>query len=161
MRTPAEVVAQLTRGPDTLRAVLADVPPRHLTRRPRAGKWSAHEHACHLALMEPFWAVRLERILSEDVPTIPDYAPDADEPPDRLLALELDAALDDYARRRQALVQRLETLTPAQWQRGAVHAAHARYSLYFMCRHAALHDMLHAYRVEEFALGTHWPQERE
>lgn len=44
---------------------------------------------------------------------------------------------------------------------GAVHTGHARYSLFLMCRHAALHDMLHAYRIEESALGTHWPEERD
>ena len=67
MRTPADVIAQLARGPDILRAVVADVPPADLKRRPRPEKWSAHEHACHLALMEPLWAARAERILAEDV----------------------------------------------------------------------------------------------
>ncbi|CAA9351479.1 MAG: hypothetical protein AVDCRST_MAG11-3533 [uncultured Gemmatimonadaceae bacterium] len=160
MRTPADVIAQLARGPDALRALVADVPPADLTRRPRPGKWSAHEHACHLALVEPLWAARLERILAEDVPTIVSYEPDADEPPDRLLAMDLGAALDTYERGRQALLERLAALGPPDWARGAVNTAHARYSLFLMCRHAALHDMLHAYRIEESALGTHWPDER-
>ena len=160
MHTPTEVIAQLARGPATLRAVVADVPPADLTRRPRPEKWSAHEHACHLALVEPLWAARLERILAEDVPTIVSYEPDADEPLDRLLAMDLEAALDAYERGREALLGRLEALPPAAWARRAVNTAHARYSLFLMCRHAALHDMLHAYRVEESALGTHWPRER-
>jgi hypothetical protein len=160
MRTPAEVIAQLARGPGTLRALLADVPPPDLRRRPRPAKWSAHEHACHLALVEPLWAARLERILAEDVPTIVSYEPDADEPPDRLLGLDLEEALAGYERGRRALLERLEALRPEDWQRGAVNTAHARYSLFLMCRHAALHDMLHVYRVEESALGTHWPGER-
>jgi hypothetical protein len=110
--------------------------------------------------VEPLWAERVERILAEDVPTIVSYEPDADEPPDRLLGMDLAAALDAYERGRVALVRRLEPLGPADWARGAVNTAHARYSLFLMCRHAALHDMLHAYRVEESALGTHWPHER-
>ena len=160
MQTPDDVIAQLARGPAVLRALVADVPPDDLRRRPREGKWSAHEHACHLALMEPLWAERAERILREDRPTIVNYEPDADEPPDRLLAMNLAAALDAYERGRQALVARLGTLPAPAWARGAVHPGHARYSLFLMCRHAALHDMLHAYRVEESALGTHWPAER-
>jgi hypothetical protein len=160
MRTPDEVIAQLARGPDTLRAVVADVPPADLKRRPAPGRWSAHEHACHLALMEPLWAARVERILAEDVPTIVSYEPDADEPPDRLLRMELGAALDAYADARRLLVRRLGALPAEAWGRRAVNTAHARYSLFLMCRHAALHDMLHAYRVEESALGTHWPGER-
>lgn len=160
MRTPAEVVAQLARGPDALLALVSDVPPADLKRRPRPEKWSAHEHACHLALVEPLWAARLERILAEDVPTIVSYEPDADEPPDRLLAMDLGAALDAYDQGRRALLARLEEIAPADWERKAVNTAHTRYSLFLMCRHAALHDMLHTYRVEESALGTHWPTER-
>ena len=160
MRTPAEVMAQLARGPDTLRAVVADVPAADLKRRPAPARWSAHEHACHLALMEPLWAARAERILAEDVPTIVSYEPDADEPPDRLLRMDLGAALDAYEDARRRLLLRLEALTPADWERRAVHTTHARYSLFLMCRHAALHDMLHIYRVEESVLGTHWPGER-
>jgi len=160
MRTPADVIAQLARGPATVRALVADVPPADLKRRPRPEKWSAHEHACHLALVEPLWSARLTRMLAEDSPTIVSYEPDSDEPPDRLLAMELAAALDDYERGREALLARLAALTPAEWARGGANTAHARYSLFLMCRHAALHDMLHAYRVEESALGTHWAGER-
>lgn len=160
MLTPADVLAQLARGPATLRALVADVPPADLRRRPREGKWSAHEHACHLALTEPLWTERAERILREECPTIVNYEPDADEPPDRLLGMDLAAALDAYERGRAAFVARLAALPAAAWAREAVHTGHARYSLFLMCRHAALHDMLHVYRVEESALGTHWPAER-
>ena len=160
MRTPAEVIEQLTRGPDVLRALLADVPPADLKRRPAPNRWSAHEHACHLSLMEPLWAARVDRILSEDNPTILSYEPDADEPQDRLLNMDLAAALDAYDTARHQLIARLRKLTSDQWQRSAVNTAHARYSLFLMCRHAALHDALHTYRIEESALGTHWPQDR-
>lgn len=159
MRTPTEIIEQLARGPDTLRALIADVPPADLKRRPRPEKWSAHENACHLALVEPLWAARLERILAEDVPTIVSYEPDADEPPDRLLAMVLGEAMDAYEHGRRILLARLAQLDPSAWERRAVNTAHARYSLFLMCRHAALHDMLHIYRVEESALGTYWPGE--
>ncbi|CAA9327022.1 MAG: hypothetical protein AVDCRST_MAG68-2321 [uncultured Gemmatimonadetes bacterium] len=159
MRTPADILAQLARGPDTLRALVADVPPADLKRRPIPGKWSAHEHACHLALVEPLWVARLERILTEDVPTIVSYEPDEDEPADRLLAMDLGEAMDSYERERRIFLGRLAQLDPGAWERRAVNTAHARYSLFLMCRHAALHDMLHIYRVEESALGTFWPGE--
>jgi hypothetical protein len=98
MNTPPEVVEQLARGPAMVRALVASVPPADLKRRPAPGRWSAHEHACHLALVEVLWAERLERIVTEDVPTIVSYEPDTDETPDRLLSMDLDAALDDYER---------------------------------------------------------------
>jgi hypothetical protein len=39
-------------------------------------------------------------------------------------------------------------------------ASHPHYSIFLMCRHIALHDGLHGYRIEESALGSHWPTER-
>jgi hypothetical protein len=160
MHTPADILAQLGRGPAVLRALIADVPPADLRRRPQPGRWSAHEHACHLALMEPRWAERAARILHEDGPTIVSYDPDADEAPDRLFAMDLASALDAYEAGRRALIGRLAGLPAEAWARRARHTAHARYSLFLMARHAALHDMLHAYRIEESVLGTHWPTER-
>jgi uncharacterized damage-inducible protein DinB len=160
MHLPANVLSQLERGPGVIRALVADVPPADLRRRPREGKWSAYEHACHLALMEPLWLERAERIVREDCPTIVSYEPDADEPPDRLLSMDLAAALDGYEDGRRALIARLASLPPEAWTRPAVHSAHARYSLFLMSRHVALHDMLHGYRIEESVLGSHWPGER-
>ena len=110
--------------------------------------------------MEPLWAARVEKILAEDVPTIQSYEPDADEPEDRLLNMDLSQALDAYDAARHQLIARLRSLTSNQWQRPAINTAHARYSLFLMCRHAALHDALHTYRIEESALGTHWAGER-
>jgi DinB family protein len=157
--SPEEVIAQLVRGPALLAGLLDSVPPQDLKRRPRPEKWSAHEHACHVAVMEPMWAARLDRMLREDNPALLSYEPD-DEDPDRLLAMDLRAALADYERGRHALVGRLRELPVEAWLRPATHTAHARYSVFLMCRHLALHDALHGYRIEEIALGSHWPTER-
>ena len=156
---PDELAAQLARGPKLIADLIESVPSRDLKRRPKPEKWSAHEHACHLAVMEPMWAARLDRILNEDNPEIISYEPDDDDP-NKLLNMDLDAALKDFARNRSAFVERVHSLPPAAWQRRATHTSHARYSLFLMCRHMAMHDGLHAYRIEESALGSHWPMER-
>ena len=159
MNSPEEVIEQLARGPRMLAGLLATVPPRDLRRRPRPEKWSAHEHACHVAVMEPMWRERLERMLAEENPDILSYEPD-DDAPDRLLGMDLEAALRDFARERADFVRRIRALPRAAWERPATHSAHARYSVFLMCRHMAMHDALHGYRIEESALGNHWPTER-
>ena len=159
MTSPEEVTSQLARNPALIAGLLGSVPPQDLKRRPRPAKWSAHEHACHLAVMEPMWASRLELILRENHPTIVSYEPEEDDP-DRLLHMDLRSALADFDRGRQALVGRLRSLQVNDWLRPATHTGHARYSIFLMCRHIALHDGLHAYRIEESALGSHWPTER-
>lgn len=156
----AAVIHQIAEAPALLSELLASVPPVDLKRRPQPAKWSAHEHFCHLAVMEPVWPVRLDRILTEDCPTILSYEP-ADEPEDRLLRMDLQATLASFALTRRHFVARLRDLPAEAWLRPAVHTAHARYSLYLMCRHMAIHDGFHAYRIEESALGSYWPDERD
>jgi hypothetical protein len=50
---------------------------------------------------------------------------------------------------RRRLVARLEALSPAEWVRSAEHGEYRMYSVFIMFRHLALHDFLHAYRIEE------------
>ena len=45
----ATVVEALARAPGIVVPLVREVPPAALKQRPAARKWSAHEHACHLA----------------------------------------------------------------------------------------------------------------
>ena len=36
----------------------------------------------------------------------------------------------------------------------------SRYSVFIMFRHLAMHDMLHAYRIEELLLKKNWAEEK-
>ena len=38
----------------------------------------------------------------------------------------------------------------------AEHEEYSHYSLFILFRHAAMHDMLHAYRIEECLLRKDW-----
>jgi len=147
------LIDALERAPSIVIPLVREVPPEKLKRRPRPGKWSAHEHACHLAEVHPLFFERLDLMLREETPLIWPYNPDKDQEEDALLKVDLDEALIRYARDRARLVERLRRLSPADWERTAEHPEYAHYSVYIMCRHAALHDMLHAYRIEEVALS--------
>jgi len=157
MNTPADVIESLGRGPALITVLVLELPPHLRKWRPRPTKWSGHEHACHVARMEPMWAARVERILAEDNPTIIGYNPDEDEVPDALLGVDLATSLASYASGRTVLRRRLQGLAAADWDRPAVHTEHGRYSLFLMCRHLALHDRLHAYRIEEILLSKDLP----
>jgi hypothetical protein len=47
-------------------------------------------------------------------------------------------------------------LSAEDWQRTADHGEYTRYSVFIMFRHLAMHDMLHAYRIEELLLKNDW-----
>ncbi len=152
MRAIDVVLNSLERAPALVRELAEEMPPDLRTRRLHPEKWSLHEHACHLAVAQSLFEERLARMLAEYNPVIRPYQPHEDDAPDRLLAMDLHATLAQFEAARPRLVERLRDLTPSEWQRPARHAEYARYTVYIMFRHLAMHDMLHLYRMEELLL---------
>jgi hypothetical protein len=82
--------------------------------------------------------------------------PSPEEEAGALLDVDLDDALDQYVRERAQLVTRLKGLSPEDWRRTAEHEEYSHYSVSIMFRHLLLHEMLHAYRIEELMLKKDW-----
>ena len=158
MEEPAyrEVVEALERAPSVIVPMVREVPEPLRKRRPAPGKWSAHEHACHLAEVQPMFFERIELMLREENPKIRAYLPEREHDHDALLAVDLEQALARFERQRKELVARLKSLRPADWQRTAEHEEYSRYSIFILFRHVVMHDMLHAYRIEECLLRKDW-----
>ena len=156
METVIAVVDALERAPNVVVPLVREVPPALLKRRPAPQKWSAHEHACHLAFVHRLFFDRLDQILASPAPVITPYDPGQSDPDDFLLRMDLDDSLRRYAEDRRRLVDRLRQLSPSDWARTAEHGEYSHYSVFIMFRHAALHDFLHAYRIEELLLKREW-----
>ena len=146
------VLASLERAPSLVREMVEEMAVELRKRRRQPEKWSLHEHACHLGVAQELFEQRLERMLAEDCPMLRPYLPHEDDDPNRLLAMDLDSTLRQFEAGRERLVERLHQLTGTAWQRRARHPEYARYDVYIMFRHLALHDMLHLYRMEELLL---------
>lgn len=159
MITPSatQTIDALERAPAIVIPLVREAPAHLLKRRPAPNEWSIHEIACHLPDVHGLFFTRLDLMLREDNPHITPYLPDQDEvDPDRLLKMDLDAAMEAYVRDRAALVGRLRGLTPAEWARTAQHPEYARYSVFIMLRHLALHDLMHSYDIEMLMLRPDW-----
>ncbi len=150
------VVAALERAPSIIVPLVREMPEPLRKRRPAAGKWSVHEHACHMGLVHPMAFDRLRLMLEAEHPTIKPYHPDREHSPDALLAEHLDDAMARFKRDRAELVGRLRGLKPSDWDRTAEHPEYSRYSLFILFRHLVMHDMLHSYRIEELVLKRDW-----
>jgi len=150
------IIANLQRAPDLILPLVSEVPKAILKRRPKPGKWSAHEHACHLATIHSVMFARLDLMLSDPRPHIVSYFPSEEEEEGSSLKLDLDEELQRFSRDRKKLVKRLKTLSPGDWQRTAEHDEYTHYSVFIMFRHLAMHDMFHAYRIEELLLKNDW-----
>jgi len=150
------VLAALERAPAIVIPLVREVPQAILKRRPKPSKWSAHEHACHLATIHSVMSARLDLMLKDPQPRITPFFPSAEEEEGALLKVDLDEALERYASDRQRLVQRLQELSAEDWWRTAEHGEYTHYSVFIMFRHLAMHDMFHAYRIEELLLKKDW-----
>jgi hypothetical protein len=150
------VIDALARAPGIVIPLVSEVPSAILKRRPSPGRWSAHEHACHLAHVHALFFERLDRMLNEPAPVITPYMPRVQDRDDFLLEMDLADSLERYVSDRARLVAKLRKLSPEDWDRTARHAEYREYSVFIMFRHVALHDFLHAYRIEELLLRPDW-----
>jgi len=156
LNTSDSIITALANAPALIVPLVREVPHAVLKRRPLPGKWSAHEHACHLAVVHKLFFDRLALMLSEQHPRIASYQPDKDDEDGMLLQMDLNASLQKFTRDREQLVSQLKQLTDADWERTAAHDEYNQYSVLIMFRHLAMHDMLHAYRIEELLLKKDW-----
>jgi hypothetical protein len=157
MNDSESILTLLANAPRVILPLVRAIPVEVIKRRPRPGKWSAHEHACHLAEVHSLFFSRLEQMLSEPHPRIRPYDPDRDmTSQDALLQVDLVQALNRFESDRAKLVEKLGRLSAEDWQRTAVHPEYSDYSIFIMFRHLALHDSLHAYRIEELLLKRDW-----
>jgi DinB superfamily len=156
VNNPEPLITALENAPAIIVPLVREVPAANLTRRPQPRKWSAHEHACHLAEVHPLFFSRLDSMLNELRPRIVSYNPDKAMEEGALLKIDLDEALERFSRDRARLVEQLKDLSEDDWQRTAEHEEYDHYSVFIMFRHVALHDMLHAYRIEELLLKNDW-----
>jgi uncharacterized damage-inducible protein DinB len=156
MDNTQNLIAALEGAPDMIISLVREVPPENMKRRPSPNKWSAHEHACHISTADTAYLLRLELMLSDPTPYIKSMVPSPEEEAGSLLNVDLDQALAQYARERARLVKRLKELSAEDWQQTAVHEALSHYSVSIMFRQLLLHEMLHAYIIEELLLKKNW-----
>ena len=156
METTTAIVEALQKAPELVIPLVREVPPAILKRRPAPRKWSAHEHACHLAHVHQLFFDRLDVMLASPAPVIAPYNPGETDADDLLMKMDLDESLQRFAADRVRLVERLRQLSPNQWTRTAEHGEYSHYSVFIMFRHLALHDFFHAYRIEEILLKKTW-----
>lgn len=156
MNHPQTLIAALAGAPEIIIGLVREVPPQYLKRRPRQNKWSVHEHACHISMIDAPYLARLELMLSDSSPQITPMSASPEEEAGALLNVDLDKALALYVRERARLVERLQLLSEADWQRTAEHEEFSHYSVWIMFRQLLLHEMQHAYRIEELRLRKDW-----
>jgi hypothetical protein len=74
MKNVGAIIESLECSPAIVIPLVCEVPQAILKRRPKPGKWSAHEHACHLAAVHPLMSSRLDLMLTDPKPFLSCFA---------------------------------------------------------------------------------------
>lgn len=158
MSDTTTLISALESAPGVIIPLIGEVPPEILKRRPSPGKWSAYEHAIHLSQSDVAFRARLDLILSTPEPFIEVILNSAEDEEGAMLDVDLEMSLARYVRERAALVERLKQLSPDEWHKTAVHEAFDHYSVFIMFRHLYVHEIHHAYLIEQLLLKNDWDE---
>ena len=117
---PEEAIASLKLMPETLRQHVAGLTDAQLHFQPEGGYFSVLENVCHLRDIEvEGYGVRLQRVLKENHPTLPDINGGQLARERRYSEQPLQPALDAFIQARHAILKTLESVTNAQLPRTA------------------------------------------
>lgn len=125
-------------------------PVRHEQRRP--GKWTIHENACHLAVVEPMMYDRLLTFKNVDYPVFQAYLPGTNVDDTPLSGMNLEEELDAFTRCRAATIKLAQSLSDKDWKKEATHPEYDLYTAEILLRHLLLHDGIHMFRIQQLWL---------
>ncbi len=149
-----EMMTLLAATPPRLAELATGLTPVQLRTAPAPGEWSAVEVLAHLRACADVWGACIDRILTEDTPTLRAINPTAwitrTDYPD----LEYAPSLDAYAHQRDDLLTVLHGLTPAEWERTATVTGAGRplvRSVTDYVRRMSTHERAHLKQVARIA----------
>jgi HAD superfamily hydrolase (TIGR01549 family) len=141
---PRAIVPQWRGNLGALFGTISDMPVHFWEQHPFEDEWSPLEVVCHLRDHEPeVHRARLERILAEDNPFIPQ--PPQPEPPGQMdnCAPDGPAAARCFLLERMKTIEFVESFSASDWRRPARHSVFGPTTMLEMAYFTAQHDRLH------------------
>ncbi|MCP5050347.1 MAG: DinB family protein [bacterium] len=148
----AEIIDGLEKSPKILKTMIAQIPDALLNERRIKGKWSIHEHACHLMEVQPMLIKRFETFKREPNPVFKPFIPDDVEEDHHLMKMDLKDSLAKFGTYREEMAVLLKGFSGEELQKQGKHPEYKIYTPHLLMRHVLMHDHLHMYRIEELWL---------
>jgi hypothetical protein len=147
------LIAQYADGFRVVSAALEEITDAELDACEAPGEWSPRQVIHHLGDSEMTSAIRLRRMLVEDIPLVQGYDQDAfaarlhyDRP--------IHASLAAFGAARDSTVEILLRMTDADWQRKATHSDSGTYSAHDWLAIYAVHAHEHADQILRARVGA-------
>jgi hypothetical protein len=148
------LMGQLARFPMILRRVVERVPEELRSRRPAAGSFALVEHVWHCAdLEEEGFARRIERLLRESHPDLPDFRGDEVARQRRYIEQPIGPALGRFQKAREKNRQRLAAVDSGDWLRGGTQERVGEITLHEIPKAMLAHDRAHANELVNLLRG--------
>ncbi len=152
MKDLDKIKNNLLDSPIILREMINQVPKETLKQHRVEGKWSIHEHACHLVDVQNMLIDRFERIKEGSLFRIEPYLPGTNIDVTFLMNMALEEALNHFPKLRSDLIGIVDEVAKDRWEVEIEHPEYNYYTPYVLLRHILMHDHLHMYRIEELWL---------
>lgn len=151
----AALIAGIAATPARLEALVASTARDAWTRRPDNGGFSLLEHVCHLRDIDADgYCQRVERILTEAWPDLPEIDGDALAEQRDYQNLDLMGALTSFCCTRRQLARRLSGLVPAERCRAGRLAGHLEVTIEGLVHFMLAHDREHLWQLEALCTGS-------
>jgi len=151
---PQKALRGLPQSPTILKALLASVCQQQAIQATDGEDgWSVLYIICHLRDYEDIFGERIRWLLEQDEPTFP-FPLNNDEliEVNQYGVQDLQLTFGAYIDKRRALINRLKTLTPEQWERSGTFPTGNRVTVVEMAVNIILHDHNHIEQIVR-ALG--------
>ena len=147
-----DILHDLEKSPGLLESLLSGIPVALRKKRRSKGKWSIHEHACHIVDVQPMLIQRFNQFKDEENPVFQPYLPGQTVSADHLLEMDLEERLPAFADLRQELIHLVRGFSQEEWEKNGIHDEYEKYTPRILLRHVLMHDFFHMYRIEELWL---------
>jgi len=135
-----ERLARMQRSADDFAAALKGQSEAAVSKRPDAKNWAAKEVVCHLRDTEALFMERFQLIMAMNDPTLIGPDPDRWAEERQYLRNDVTQALAAFRTRREETLAFMRKLSPADWNRGGIHAVRGRLTLDAFATLMAWHD---------------------
>ncbi|MBW8826188.1 MAG: DinB family protein [Acidobacteria bacterium] len=135
-------VAALVRGNALAWSKVLTAGGNDLARRPDEATWSPLEYGCHVRDVYRLYDWRIGRMLAEDDPLYPNWDQDVTAIDERYHEQEPEVVAGELVAAAGALANRLDGLTPEQWDRPGRRSDDRAFTVASIARYM-VHDTIH------------------
>jgi hypothetical protein len=139
-----ELIDELAGFSVELRAAVAAAGPAP------AGEWDAAQIVAHITTGDEFWLQRIQLLVSQREPFLPEFGRAADARTAELLNNSIDENLDHFSEVRGQIVSMLMSMTLGDWDRTGTHELHGEQSITDTVEAISDHDAEHLEQLRSY-----------